>query len=552
MCIITHLRNKSDCPCCGHYLTNSNLFPNFLLDKLLKKTSDRQISKTASPVEHFRQAIQKGCEVTMKELDTLLSLLSEKKRKMEQEEAERNMQILLDFLHCLRKQKVDELKEVQTDLQFIKEDIGAVEKHRMDLYRARDRYSVKLRMLDDSGGRKSLYSSMDKNSSGLASSPLNLRGGLSSGSHTKKNDGKSQISSHGIGIQRRDAISGSDSQYINQSGLALVRKKRVHTQFNDLQECYLQKRRQAADKPHGQQERDTNLISREGYSGGLDDFQSVLTTFTRYSRLRVIAEIRHGDIFHSANIVSSIEFDRDDDLFATAGVSRRIKVFDFSASLMEYEEHEKRAWSVDFSRTDPSMLVSGSDDCKVKVWCTNQEASVLNIDMKANICCVKYNPGSGNYIAVGSADHHIHYYDLRNISRPVHVFSGHKKAVSYVKFLSNDELASASTDSTLRLWDVKQNIPVRTFRGHANEKNFVGLTVSSEYIACGSETNEVFVYHKEISKPLTWHRFGSPDMDDGEDEAGSYFISAVCWKSDRPTILTANSQGTIKVLVLAA
>lgn len=32
---------------------------------------------------------------------------------------------------------------------------------------------------------------------------------------------------------------------------------------------------------------------------------------------------------------------------------------------MEYEEHEKRAWSVDFSYTEPSMLVSGSDDCKV-------------------------------------------------------------------------------------------------------------------------------------------------------------------------------------------
>lgn len=32
---------------------------------------------------------------------------------------------------------------------------------------------------------------------------------------------------------------------------------------------------------------------------------------------------------------------------------------------MEYEEHEKRAWSVDFSCTEPSMLVSGSDDCKV-------------------------------------------------------------------------------------------------------------------------------------------------------------------------------------------
>jgi len=37
---------------------------------------------------------------------------------------------------------------------------------------------------------------------------------------------------------------------------------------------------------------------------------------------------------------------------------------------------------------------------QVKVWCTRQEASVINIDMKANICCVKYNPGSSNYIAV--------------------------------------------------------------------------------------------------------------------------------------------------------
>ncbi|XP_073283208.1 E3 ubiquitin-protein ligase COP1-like isoform X2 [Primulina huaijiensis] len=41
-------------------------------------------------------------------------------------------------------------------------------------------------------------------------------------------------------------------------------------------------------------------------------------------------------------------------------------------SVVEYEEHEKRAWSVDFSRTEPSMLVSGSDDCKVKLKCGAQ------------------------------------------------------------------------------------------------------------------------------------------------------------------------------------
>ncbi|XXG42860.1 hypothetical protein AAC387_Pa01g3033 [Persea americana] len=605
MCIATHLNHKNDCPCCSHHLTTSQLFPNFLLNKLLKKTTVRQIAKTASPVELLRLTLQQGCELSVKELDGLLSLLAEKKRKMEQEEAETNMQILLDFLQCLRKQKLDELHEVQTDLQYIKEDINAVEKRRIELYRVRERYSMKLRtLLDDPMATKVWPSSIDKHSSGSISSARSAQGGTCSGNfQNKKVDMKFQGGSQGH--QRKDTSSGLEPQSVlSQSGLAVARKKKVHAQFTDLQECYLQKRRHGANQLLKKEEKDVITFNQEGYHAGLGDFQSVLTTFTRYSRLRVIAELRHADLFQSANIVSSIEFDRDDELFATAGVSRRIKVFEFSTvvnepadvhcpvvemstrsklsclswnkytknhiassdyegivtvwdvttqqSVMEYEEHEKRAWTVDFSRTDPSMLVSGSDDCKVKVWCTKQEASVLNIDMKANICCVKYNPGSSIYVAVGSADHHIHYYDLRNTSAPVHVFNGHRKAVSYVKFLSTSELASASTDNTLRLWDVNENSAVRAFRGHMNEKNFVGLTVNREYIACGSETNEVFVYHKAISRPAAGHRFGSSDLDDTEEDAGSYFISAVCWKSDSPTMLAANSQGTIKVLVLSA
>lgn len=605
MCIITHLDNKSDCPCCASSLTTNQLYPNFLLDKLLKKTSASQVSKSASPLEQFRQAFLQGYEVSVKELDALLTLLSEKKRKLEQEEAERNMQNLLDFLQCLRKRKIDELNEVQTDVQYIKEDISLVERRRIELYRARDRYLMKMQMHGGelTGSKSWSSSSIDKDHSNFMFSSGKAHGGVPAGNMQYMNaDGKSQASS--LGTQRKEASSGLSSQHTSQSSLAVIRKKRVQSQFNDLQQCYLQKRRQLLNSVQNHDKKDADVVQSEGYSSGLSDFQSVLSTFTQYSRLRVIAELRHGELFHSANIVSSIEFDCDDEMFATAGVSRRIKVFNFSTvvneppeahcpvveiptrsklsclswnkhtknhiassdyegtvivwdvntrqSVMEYEEHEKRVWSVDFSRVEPSMLVSGSDDCKVKVWCTKQESSAINIDMKANICCVKYNPGSSTHVAVGSVDHHIHYYDLRNTRHPIHIFSGHQKTVSYVKFLSNDELASASTDSTLRLWDVKRNLPVRTFRGHTNEKNFVGLSVNNDFLACGSETNEVYGYHKAISKPLTWHRFGTPNVEDSDDEAGSYFISAVCWKSDSPTMLAANSLGTIKVLVLAA
>ena len=66
---------------------------------------------------------------------------------------------------------------------------------------------------------------------------------------------------------------------------------------------------------------------------------------------------------------------------------------------------------------------------------------------------------------------------------------------------------------------MKDNFLVRTFKGLTNEKNFVGLTVNSEYIACSSETNGVFVYHKAISKPDAWHQFDILALDDSDDDA---------------------------------
>ena len=42
-----------------------------------------------------------------------------------------------------------------------------------------------------------------------------------------------------------------------------------------------------------------------------------------------------------------------------------------------------------------------------------------------------------------------------------------------------------STDSQLKLWDVNNAQCLRTYTGHSNEKNFVGLATNGDYIACG-------------------------------------------------------------------
>jgi E3 ubiquitin-protein ligase RFWD2 len=178
---------------------------------------------------------------------------------------------------------------------------------------------------------------------------------------------------------------------------------------------------------------------------------------------------------------------------------------------------------------------------------------VASLEAKANVCCVKFNPGSPYNLAFGSADHCVHYYDLRNTKKALNVLKGHKKAVSYVKFLNNEDLVSASTDSQLKLWNIKHPNYVRSFVGHVIEKNFVGLATDGDYITCGSENNGLYIYYKGLSKSLFQFRFDAVrsflDKDRKEEDVNE-FVSAVCWKQNSNVIVAANSQGTIKVLEL--
>lgn len=222
---------------------------------------------------------------------------------------------------------------------------------------------------------------------------------------------------------------------------------------------------------------------------------------------------------------------------------------------LQLKEHERRVWSVDFSPADPTKLASGSDDGTVKLWNINQAGSIGTIRTKANVCSVQFPPDSAQTIAIGSADHNVYCYDLRNTRVPLCKLIGHEKTVSYVKYLDASTIVSASTDSTLKLWDVStsssrvSNNPLQTFTGHTNAKNFVGLSIYDGYIATGSETNEVFIYHKAFPMPVLSYKFGVVDPISGRElEDATHFISCVSWRGQSSTLLAANSTGNIKLL----
>ncbi|KAK2650117.1 hypothetical protein Ddye_017606 [Dipteronia dyeriana] len=342
----------------------------------------------------------------------------------------------------------------------------------------------------------------------------------------------------------------------------------------------------------------------------LGTFFDGLCKFTRYSQFEACGTLRNGDLLNSPNVICSLSFDRDEEYIAAAGVSKKIKIFEFNSLLddsidihypvvemtnksklscvcwnkyiknylastdydgvvqmwdastgqgfSQFTEHKKRAWSVDFSQADPTKFASGSDDCSVKLWSINEKSSIAAILNSGNICCVQFSEFNSHLLAFGSADYKVYCYDLRNTRIPWCTLACHDKTVSYAKFLDSETLVSASTDNTLKLWDLTKsssNGPSSsacsiTYKGHTNEKNFVGLSVLDGYIACGSETNEVYSYYRSLPMPIASYKFGSTDPISGHEIGDDYgqFVSSVCWRQKSKMVVVANSSGCIKLL----
>ncbi|GFP84793.1 WD repeat-containing protein rup2 [Phtheirospermum japonicum] len=216
----------------------------------------------------------------------------------------------------------------------------------------------------------------------------------------------------------------------------------------------------------------------------------------------------------------------------------------------ERDEHGgKRVWSVDYSDLARPLGASGSDDGTMQMWDTRCEAGtrVARVNPARNpICSVEFNPFGGHLIAAGCADRKIYGYDVRKMVEPVFVLDRHGKAVTYTSFLDPQTIVSSSIDGCLIMWDVENQNPVRTYKGHVNNRRFVGLSVwrTGGLLSCGSENNSVFVYDKRWADPIWVRGFEPAARHDGS------FVSGVCWRQtveERCTLVAGGSDGVLQV-----
>ncbi|XVF70197.1 hypothetical protein PTKIN_Ptkin11bG0141900 [Pterospermum kingtungense] len=535
--------------------------------------------------------------------------LVEREAVMELREKIEEHELLLEFLLLMQQRKQEVAYRLQNTISFLCSDIGEVTKQQTILKKKGS--STELGKDDNSTSNLPSVNIVDTDDSSSLGSRKRFRPGLQIQNVEECGD---NLDTH----QKSDTPENQES-FIQKSSRLMKNFKKLEAAYY-LTRCRPVKQ---SGKPLSRQtplnsdgrgsidltERSSvnNLPSKERYcesleSGWINPFLEGLCKYLSYSKLKVKADLKQGDLLNSSNLVCSLGFDRDAEFFATAGVNKKIKVFECDAIinenrdihypvvemasrsklssicwnsyiksqiassnfegvvqvwdvtrsqvLTEMKEHEKRVWSIDFSSADPTMLASGSDDGSVKLWSINQGVSICTIKTKANVCSVQFPLDSGRSLAFGSADHKIYYYDLRNSRMPLCTLVGHNKTVSNIKFVDTSTLVSASTDNSLKLWDLStDNTPLQSFTGHMNVKNFVGLSVSDGYIATGSETNEVFIYHKAFPMPALTFKFNNMDPLSGHEvDDAPQFISSVCWRGQSSTLVAANSTGNIKIL----
>ncbi|KAH0835654.1 WD40-repeat-containing domain protein [Lanmaoa asiatica] len=144
------------------------------------------------------------------------------------------------------------------------------------------------------------------------------------------------------------------------------------------------------------------------------------------------------------------------------------------------------------------FIASGAADATVHVWDISTRSLKHSVAYhEGSILCLLFS-SSNDLIASGSDDTSIITSEMH--SQRVRIFHGHTSKVSSISFSpDNGRIASGSDDQTVRLWDTRTGVCLRTFSGmHKKPIRQVWITADNKYIVSVCNMD---IYMWETSSP---------------------------------------------------
>lgn len=148
---------------------------------------------------------------------------------------------------------------------------------------------------------------------------------------------------------------------------------------------------------------------------------------------------------------------------------------------------------------DSIHLASASQDGKLMIWDghTTNKRHMINLRSSWVMTCA-YSP-SGDFVACGGLDnlcsvYQIDFNQAETHDRPRVELSRHDGYLSCCRFLDGNKILTSSGDSTIVLWDIEQNQPIKTFAEHEADVMSISLRHDGHTVVSGSCDHQAKVW----------------------------------------------------------
>jgi len=244
--------------------------------------------------------------------------------------------------------------------------------------------------------------------------------------------------------------------------------------------------------------------------------------------------------------IFALKWNKTGNYILSAGVDRTTIIWDSATGncKQQFAFHSAPALDVDWKSEE--SFASCSTDKQIHVCQLGQDRPVKSFQGHTNeVNAIKWDP-QGKFLASCSDDMTLKIWSMDR-DNSVHDLSAHQKEIYTIKWSPtgpgtnnpnmNLVLASASFDSTVRLWDVERGTSVHKLTRHKEPVYSVAFSPDGKFLASGSFDKCVHIWSTQNGQLVHSYK-------------GTGGIFEVCWNSKGDKVGASASDGTVFVLDL--